>query len=411
VKKRILLLGLGMQGKAALHDLAKCDAVSEIVVADRLQALEDGMLQAHSPKITGIVADARDSAHISRLMAGADAVLDLLPSEFAYPMAELAVKTGVHLVNASYLTDPGEEDASRLEAARERLHQLDLDAGEKGVCVLPEFGMDPGIDLMLCHQAARDLDEVHELDSYGAGFPEIDAAGNPLKYKFTWSVKGVFKSYFRPARFLRDGRVVRIPAVEMFSPHNTHMLHLEELGHPLECFPNGDSAWYVHALGIEKTVRTMGRYICRWPGHGQFWNTMAKCGFLGDTPLKVGESEVSPADFLASLLGSQGQFWYAERERDVALIRADARGVKNGQRVRTVYQVIDRRDLATGFTAMARTTAFTASIGVQMILSGMFKPGIVSHKDVPFNLFEESLSARGIKLAHTREHWPITSDV
>jgi saccharopine dehydrogenase-like NADP-dependent oxidoreductase len=38
---KVLLLGVGMQGKAALHDLVQCKEVTEIIAADRdIEALK-----------------------------------------------------------------------------------------------------------------------------------------------------------------------------------------------------------------------------------------------------------------------------------------------------------------------------------------------------------------------------------
>jgi len=87
-------------------------------------------------------------------------------------------------------------------------------------------------------------------------------------------------------------------------------------------------------------------------------------------------------------------------ERDIAIVRVDARGVKNSKRTRVVYQLIDYRDLSTGFTAMQRTTGFTASIGAQMILRGdISKKGIIfPGTDIPFNVFKAELEKRGMKI-------------
>ena len=72
--------------------------------------------------------------------------------------------------------------------------------------------------------------------------------------------------------------------------------------------------------------------------------------------------------FLASLLEPQMQ--YGDGERDVVVVRIDVAGLKDGSRKRIIQQVIDFRDLDTGFTAMSRTVGYTASIGAQMIGAG-----------------------------------------
>ncbi|HTX54752.1 MAG TPA: saccharopine dehydrogenase C-terminal domain-containing protein, partial [Candidatus Baltobacteraceae bacterium] len=94
-------------------------------------------------------------------------------------------------------------------------------------------------------------------------------------------------------------------------------------------------------------------------------------------------------------------------ERDVAVIRVDVRGLKNGRRRRLLYQVIDFRDLPSGLFAMNRTVGFTASIGAQMILRGdVRKRGLASPlSDVPTDVFFGELKARGIVVRREEMDW------
>lgn len=133
---------------------------------------------------------------------------------------------------------------------------------------------------------------------------------------------------------------------------------------------------------------------------------MAQLGFLDETPITVGDTQVVPRDIVRTLL-EQPQFRYADHERDVAVIRVDMRGLKNGQRRRIVYEMSDLRDLTTGLMGMNRTVGYTASIGAQMILRGdIAKRGLLSPlTDVPFDLFLQELEARGIKVQRYEEDW------
>jgi lysine 6-dehydrogenase len=403
--KKVTLLGVGLQGRTILHDLTQSDLVSEVIAADRdLIGLRKLATTLASDKLTCVELDVNDTGATSKVMGDADMVIETLPSKFCLPMAKLAVENKVHLVNTMYLVDAGETDPVKRWKLEEEVRELDRRAREAHVTILPEFGMDPGIDLVLCGQAVKDFDEVHELYSYGAGFPELQAADNPLKYKITWTFEGVLKSYFRPGRVLKEGRVVEIPADGMFIEANTHELDLEGFGR-MEAYPNGDAVRYAEILGIRNQVKTMGRYVLRWPGHCEFWEKLAKLHFLDDAPIRVGEVSVVPREFLRSLLEPQLQ--YKDGERDVAVIRVDARGLKAGKRKRVIYQVIDRRDLGTGFTAMTRTVGYTTSIGAQMILRGdIQKRGVLTPvRDVPFEIFSDELRKRGIHVEQITGSW------
>jgi len=396
---KILLIGLGKQGRAALWDLVRSEVVEEVIATDISSEAEEYVRSLKSSKVTFVRSDLKDEDRLSELMRDVDLVVDLAPGQFTFSIAKLTVMNGKHLVNAMYLIDPTSvTDPDRYRKLREEVERLDELAREKNITVLPEFGLDPGIDLVLTGQAVKELDEIHELYTYGAGIPEPKAAAtNPLKYKVTWSFDGVLRSYKRPARVIQDGKVEVVPSNAIFSPENCHEVEIEGIG-ILDAYPNGDAVEYAERFGLLKTLRFAARYSMRWSGHCQFWKKLVDLHFLDDTPIKVGNVTVTPREFLVALL--EPQLRLRDDERDIAIVRVDARGVKNSKRTRVVYQLIDYRDLSTGFTAMQRTTGFTASIGAQMILRGdISKKGIIfPGTDIPFNVFKAELEKRGMKI-------------
>jgi saccharopine dehydrogenase-like NADP-dependent oxidoreductase len=334
--------------------------------------------------------DVEDESKVAQLMNLVDAVIILLTPAYRLPMAHLAVSQGIHFIETSY--------------ALPEYTALGVDARRRQVALLPEFGLDPGIDLVISGKAVREFDEVHEIHTYGSGIPEHQAADNPLKYKISWTFAGVLNSYQRPARLLRDGKIVDLKATEIFTPENAHQVEVEGIG-LLEAYPNGDAVHFLKTMEIEGTVKEAGRYSMRWSGHTNFWEKMVKLGFLSKTPIRVGDGMVSPRQFVHDLLLPQLQ--YKQNERDLVIVRVDARGIKDGSRKRVVYQVIDRRDLDTGLLAMQRTVGFTASIGAQMILRGdITRRGLLSPiTDVPVDIFFEELRQRGILVQRKETVW------
>jgi lysine 6-dehydrogenase len=402
--KRILLLGLGMQGKAVLHDLANRTDISRIVVVDNRADLTDHLRHYPTGKIVGCHLDVADGSSVVPLIQDSDVVIECLPSIHTLAMGKLAVDCGVSLVSSMYYLSPGEQDPETINSIRRQIGQLNDRAKEKGVVVLTEFGLDPGLDLILGARALKELDEVEQFNTYGAGIPAPNARTNALQYKFSWSIIGVMKAYRRPARIITAGRAVTLESGKVFEPGNFHILDLAEIGAPLECFPNGDSVPYARMFGIHDTVREMGRYTCRLPGHCAFWNIMSKCGFLDEKPAGVGGIQVSPIEFTAALLGSQEQFHYARNEQDMAFIRIDVRGNSGGKKTRIVYQLIDTRDLETGLTAMQRTVGFTLSIGARLILEGKLRnPGVLTALDVPYEMVIPALERYGLHVVRQEE--------
>ena len=184
----------------------------------------------------------------------------------------------------------------------------------------------------------------------------------------------------------------------MFAPKHVHIRDFPPFGE-LESFPNGDSLALAEELGICDTVTSIGRFVSRWPGYAPFWYRLVNLGFLEDEPIHVGNANISPKDFLASLL--EPQLHFAPNEKDITFAFVEMEGLRNRKPHRIVYQMIDRRDLGTGFFSMQRTVGFTASIGAQLILNGAItKKGVISPlQDIPYNLFVEELGKRGIKIA------------
>ena len=388
---KVLLLGVGLQGKAALYDLERSPLVTEVLAADRdLEAVNDFIAQYGLEKASSSALDAGDEDGLAGLLAssGAQVVVCMLPPRYGYSVARAAIDTGMHFVSASYAGD---------------LRQLDGRARKAGVVILPEMGFDPGIDLILGWLAVEELDEVHGLYSYGSGVPEPACADhNPLRYKITWSFEGVLDAYRRPARLLKDGREISIPSGEIFREDNIHSLEIPGVGR-MEAYPNGDAISFVETFGLGSCLRHMGRFKMRWPGHCRFWNQMSELGFLSDETLKADGYGVSPFKFLVEHLASRLQ--YAEGEKDMVVLRIHAWGVKDGKQTNVIYELIDRRDLQTGFFAMNRTVGFTASIAAQMILEGSIQePGVLSPvRHVPSQKLLEELERRNIQINYRCE--------
>ena len=384
----ILLLGVGMQGKAALHDLWMNPAVTAIVAADR--ELDPLRLYIQSrnygARVQTAFADAEIHSSLQKLLAAKPAVVvDLTPSRFSPLVAQEAMKAGVHLVNTVYVLPELRKLEAGIEAA--------------GLTFLPEFGMDPGIDLVLLGRAVSHFDSVETIDSYGAGVPEAAAANNALKYKVTWTFEGVLRAYMRGGRLIRNGRAVSIKSNEMFNPENIHELRIPGLG-AFEAYANGDSLPYAEMLGIDpEKLQRLGRYSFRWPGHCEFWKKLVDLHLLDDEALTLDGVTVNRRRFLAAAI--EPHIRLGERERDVAVIRIDVTGIKDGKKKRAVLQIIDHRDLATGFTAMSRTVGYTASIGAQLVGSGQLKKrGLLSPlRDMPYEIFRDELAKRDIRVS------------
>ncbi|UCE12475.1 MAG: hypothetical protein JSV04_09795, partial [Candidatus Heimdallarchaeota archaeon] len=208
-------------------------------------------------------------------------------------------------------------------------------------------------------------------------------------------------TYYRKAQIIRNGEVVKIRESDIFNTINIHEIEIGDVGR-LEAFPNGDALRYLQSIGIEensaefRTIKHMGRYTMRWPGHCAFWKKLVDLHFLDHEPIIIDGKEINRRNVLAKIIGPHIQL--KDTEKDLAILLIEVIGKKNGEKTHAVYQLVDKRDLTTGFTAMSRTVGYTVSIGAQLIGNGLIaKTGILSPvNDIPYDIFKQELKNRGI---------------
>jgi len=386
---RILVLGgCGIQGRAAISDLAQSEDVKEVICADANPAGLD--LIKDSPgmsKVQPEILDAADPQNLTGLFSRVDAAIDLLPRQYTPQVCRAAIQTGVDVVNTNY----GYSISDLAEPAR-----------QAAISIMPECGLDPGIDLIIYGEAGRRFDELHVINSYCGGFPEKSACDNPINYKISWTWEGVLSSTNRDARLIIDGRVVDIPGAGQHDRRHTHTIDFPGLGQ-LEAIPNGDAVLFTDLLGVTATIKETGRYSLRWPGWSDFWHPLKQLGFLDDKPVAGLPCEVSPIQFLDKLMGPRLQ--YGKNEKDLVVMLNVFEGLLEGKAQRLTSRLLIERDLETGLMAMSKGVGYTASIVAQMIAGGeIIEKGILAPAiHIPYQPFMDRLAERGIVVEEEQE--------
>ena len=129
-----------------------------------------------------------------------------------------------------------------------------------------EVGLDPGIDHMLIMQAVDSIKakggKVKELVSLCGGLPDPSAADNPLRYKFSWSPKGVLLAACNGAVHLVNGQVETVPPGTLLrSAEPSKRFPTMRL----EALPNRDSVKYREIYGVPE-VENLCRGTLRYEG-------------------------------------------------------------------------------------------------------------------------------------------------
>lgn len=268
--KKILVLGAGQSTpylvSYLLDEAEKHDWF--VVVADRDFELANQRIDGH-PHGEAIHFDINDAELRSTQIEQASLVVNMMAPTFQPLIAWDCVSNGKSMVSVSY------RDKS--------IRDLEPDAQRKGILLLTEIGLDPGID----HMAAMSL--IHELKdrggviksfvSYGSGVPAPDSITNPLKYVITWNPRNVVMSGDAGAQYLIDGQIKIVPWHYLFQ--HSWSVDVDGLGR-MEAYPNRDSLSYKAIFSLEH-VETMVRGTLRYPGWSETWLQIVRLGMPNET--------------------------------------------------------------------------------------------------------------------------------
>ncbi len=345
---RVIVLGCGKIGSVMARDFSESNRGAEVVLADR--SVERAKEAAAG--ITGagwVELDTADRPELVRVLRGFDLVLGALPGDYGYGALEASVEAGVDMVDVSYTP--------------EIPLGLDGPAKEADVTVIPDCGVAPGLSSILVGRAASKLDKVESAHILVGGIPETPVP--PLGYTITWSAEGLIDEYVREVSVVEGGRVVRVPALS----------GLEEVDFPgvgrLEAFYTDGLRTLIQSL---PDVDSMYEKTLRYPGHVEGVRLLRELGFFDEEPLEVEGRRVSPRLLTARLLErSLRRPEVGDLLAMIVEVKGEVDGAASGYR----YYVLDRFDKASGVTAMARTTAYTASI-----VAGMLAGGAIEEKGV-----------------------------
>lgn len=267
--EHVLVLGAGRVAKSLVEYLGRKQNRSILVASDKEE--EARAVAAAAKGGSYITFDvAHDIKRMTALIKDADLVVSLLPAPMHPMVASECISLRKNLVTASYES--------------EEMRKMNSYIKEAGILILNEVGLDPGLDHM---SAMKIIDDIRDRDgnityftSVCGGLPAPEAANNPLKYKFSWSPKGVIRASQNPARFRWEGRVMEILDRQLLLAAAPFMDAWPNLH--LECLPNRDSLHYEDVYGIQG-IQTLFRGTLRYRGFSSLMNIFQNMGLFDST--------------------------------------------------------------------------------------------------------------------------------
>ena len=226
------------------------------------------------------------------------------------------------------------------------------------------------------------------LKIYVGGLPQTPRP--PFNYQLVFSVEGLINEYSEPAKILRDGKIITIEPLTEVEPFG------------MEDFPELEA---FHTSGGTSTlpetfqgqVGECFEKTLRYPGHVRMLRSLYDLGLFSSRKRSVNGTEVAPRQVTSRLFEEQ----FTSDEPEVTLLRVEA----HHDDVVASFSMVDYTDAATGLTSMMRTTAWPASIVLQMLIAGEIrKRGCIRQEtDVPAQLFLHEMARRDVVIRYRIE--------
>ena len=377
---KMLVLGGGLQGAACAYDLLQQDQVSQVVVADRVFARIPKFLAAvrDHPKLTLLTVDAKDHAAVRGAMTGAKAVMCALPYYFNLDMTRLAIEAGAHFADLGGNTEIVQNQKA-----------LAADARAKGVTVVPDCGLAPGMVNILAQLGIAKCDAVSSVRIYVGGLPQKPEGA--LKYQVVYSLEGVLDYYTTLSWVVRNGKRTNVEALSEIEP-----VAFDAPVGTLEAFHTAGGLSTM-AFRYEGKIPTMEYKTLRYPGHAEIMAAIRELGFLGDEPVDVKGQKVVPRDVAISVMKPR---LTKPEGLDLVALRVVVEGTKAGKPVRHTWELVDRFDEQHGISAMERTTGYSLAItGLMQAAGGITAAGVHTPDEcVPGDAYVAALAQRGVRL-------------
>ena len=376
---RMLVLGAGLQGTACAYDLLQNPDVTEVRLADvHAGHLPHFLAQYSGKRLIPTPLDVRDQPATIALMREADAAMSAIPYYFNLDLAKLAVEAGTHF------SDLGGNTQIVFEQKK-----LNAEAERKGITIIPDCGLAPGMVNILAEYGIRHLDSVDSVRIFVGGIPENPEP--PLNYQIVYSLEGVLDYYTTLSWVIRDGKRTRVKALSEIEP----VQFAEPVGE-LEAFHTAGGLSTM-AFRYEGKIPRMEYKTLRYPGHAKIMEAIRDLGLLDTEPVDVKGVRVVPRDLVVSVIGPK---LTKPNSRDIVALRVIVEGRKSGRKKKIGWELVDRFDSSRGISAMERTTGYSLSITGQMQARGEIgKSGVFTPDEcVPPQIYIAELAKRGVMI-------------
>lgn len=337
--EKVIILGGGMVGKAIAAELC---GDFEVTVSD-INAKRLAYLKTLYP-IKTIVKDLTEEQNINDLVSGFNLVICAVPGSIGFETLRAVISAGKDVVDISFF----DRDPFELQELTEMTN----------VTAVVDCGVSPGLSNIILG-FHNEWMKIESYKCYVGGLPvERDW---PFQYKAFFSPSDVIEEYVRPARFVSGGKIVIKDALS-----DSELMEFKNIG-KLEAFNTDGLRTLLKTMKIPNMIEKTLRY----PGHIELMKIFRESGFFSEEEIEINNSRIKPVNLTSKLLFKQ---WKPDKdEEEFTILRFIIRGKEDDRKKEYTYELLDRFDLETGFTSMARTTGYTCTAVARLMLEGNLK--------------------------------------
>lgn len=381
MSKTYAILGAGMQGTACAYDLAKFANPARIFMGD----VEFDHAKKNAWRVNDLVGsaicepkqvNALDPDNLRKYFDGVDVICSCLPYWMHPKVAKIAIETGTNMVDLG-----GNTEITMQTLA------MDEQAKDKGVTLVPDCGLAPGLVNNLGCYLIESLDEVESVKLYCGVLPQNPKP--PFNYKLTFNIEGLVTEYDFQAVTLRKGDIALVDTLD-----ELETIFIEELGEMEAFTTSGGTSTAPYTF--QGKVQNYEYKTIRFPGHCALMRIFKDFGFWSTEEIDLHGCKAKPREMFYKVFGDQLSRF---EDKDMCAVRAVGVGKKDGQDHRIQIDIFDREDEVTKFTSMERLTGFSAAIYAHEIGLGNVETGCIRYETaVTGKKFVEEIQKRGIGL-------------
>src|SRR5688572_506229 len=269
---KIAVLGAGMIGRAMALDLAAQHTVTSFDVDEKNLTL----LRNRNSNIQTKQTDLGKYEDFIQLFIPFDIIVTAVPGFMGYKTLESVINCKKNVVDISFFP--------------EDVFQLNTRAKEKGVTVITDCGVAPGLSNFIIGRYNEKM-KINALEIYVGGLPKIRK--KPFQYKAPFSPTDVIEEYTRPARLMENGHIIVRPALS-----EVEWLHFENLG-TLEAFNTDGLRSLLYTM---PHIKNQKEKTMRYPGHVDIILSLKESGFFNETPIDINGTKISPLKVTSQIL-------------------------------------------------------------------------------------------------------------